>query len=58
MNITERFWAWLAGKLAEYMSDYLQAGAHCGLCGKWVPYEIKPVWWAITICDECKEEYK
>ena len=33
----------------------LQAGGHCGLCGKWVPYDILPRYWAITLCDKCKK---
>jgi hypothetical protein len=33
----------------------LQAGGHCGFCGKWVPYDILPRYWAITLCDKCSK---
>jgi len=33
--------------------DNLQIGGHCGLCGKWVPDEILPKSWAITLCSKC-----
>jgi hypothetical protein len=49
------FWNWVAWKLVDYLAPMLQAGGHCGLCGKWVPYDVTPKYWAITLCDKCKK---
>jgi ribosome-binding protein aMBF1 (putative translation factor) len=46
---------WL-NKNGFYKYADLQAGGHCGLCGKWVAHEILPKGWAITVCKECLEE--
>jgi len=53
MKMLEGLWRWLARKLEDYIADRLQAGGHCGLCGKWVPYDIVVKYWAWTLCDKC-----
>lgn len=53
MNFFETLWNWLARKLSYHLCNRLQAGAHCGLCGKWVPHVIAEKSWAWTLCDKC-----
>ena len=53
----KRIKRWIKSKL-EYWGYYqikdLQIGGHCGLCGKWIPDEIFPSYWAIGICKNHK----
>lgn len=46
---------WLK-KHGYYKFSDLQAGGHCGLCGKWIAHEILPKEHPITICSTCLEE--
>ena len=32
----------------------LQIGARCGVCGKWIPDTIAPIYWAWDICNKCE----
>lgn len=34
-----------------YQLSELQAGAHCGLCGKWMAEEIVPKDWSWSLCE-------
>lgn len=47
---------WLMDRIIGFICTYIQAGAHCGCCGKWVPHELVPTYWAWTICDNCSKE--
>ncbi len=51
----EKLWKRIAYKLTPFIIDELQIGAHCGLCGKWVPDIIIEKVWAITLCEDCKK---
>lgn len=50
---------WIKNEVHNWMNDHdwyrldeLQAGGHCGLCGK--PVEvILPKWWPWGICEDC-----
>lgn len=55
MKLLGRLLGWLAYRLSEHIYQYLQIGAHCGLCGKWVPNEIAWKPWAWTVCDKCRD---
>lgn len=52
-DVLERFYHWLARKLAYYLIVEMQVGGHCGLCGKWVPDVLVERHWAWTMCDKC-----
>lgn len=48
--------------LDEYIitlvSNRVAIGGHCGLCGKWVKDVLVPVYWRITICEDCSKGKK
>lgn len=46
-------WARVAENIAPWIILYIQEGAHCGLCGKWVEGRIVEKIWAWTICEDC-----
>lgn len=39
--------------IVYWICHHIAIGGHCGLCGKWVPNELLPAWWRVTICDDC-----
>lgn len=42
-------------KIAEIVTEEIQVGGHCGICGKWIPNELFERWWAWGICDKCRK---
>jgi len=42
--------------IVYWICHHIAIGGHCGLCGKWVPNELLPAWWRVTICDDCAKE--
>ena len=53
-EIDERWHRFILSQFDKHhLYDELQAGGHCGCCGAWVPDEILPKQWAITLCEEC-----
>jgi len=38
--------------MGYYDISELQVGGHCGLCGKWIPNEIYPKYWAWGVCED------
>jgi len=55
MKLVDRFWRWLAWKISFWIVQYLTVGTHCGLCGKWIPYEVGWAAWAWSVCKECEK---
>jgi hypothetical protein len=54
-KLSERLWRYIARKTAPWSALYLQAGAHCGLCGKWLSYEVVLKDYPWSICDDCEK---
>lgn len=49
IKVIERF----LNKNGYYKIDVLQAGAHCGCCGKWMPESVTVKHWAWDLCNDC-----
>jgi hypothetical protein len=46
---------WLREWLIGFIIKWIVVGAHCGLCGAWIEYELVPSYWRISICNECRQ---
>lgn len=48
-----RIRAYIRERLINFIIENIEAGGHCGLCGKWVPHALVSTDWAWTLCDNC-----
>ena len=52
---------WLKNRIKDWILGLvvreLCIGAHCGLCGAWIEYELTYRCWAISICEKCISTY-
>ena len=53
LKIKRKIAFWLADAIAENLT----VGAHCGLCGSWMAYEIVVSYWPWSICQQCIDSY-
>jgi hypothetical protein len=44
-----KFQQWIIATI----TDWVVIGGRCGCCGKWVDNCLVPVYWRVTICDDC-----
>ena len=50
-RIVERIAEWIL----SIVVSRVQVGGNCGICGKWVPHALVPIYWPYTICRACTD---
>ena len=51
----KRIREWIEWKVVNIVTDLVQIGGNCGCCGKHIPNELFPVYWAYGLCKECRD---